>query len=797
MKKIQSFIIAAVGLFCIAFPLRAQIPYVEPSASVLLPNTQVTATAASTSAEMLAVASVTKEITLLSMTTLKPLMRIPIPNGRSYALAFTPDGHSVVSGVSSGEIIFWNIASGTSSRVLQHDGGIRSLCLNGQGKMVSGGGTTTKYWDVATGKIEATLPASSAEILQNIFNPQGNLILSASADGVLRLLDPTVPNVVLRSFGGRKIRPTNLAFAPDSRTLAVAYADSTLQLWNAQTGDLLLTARDADGPILSVAFHPNGRWLLTGGNDIKIRAVATAAVLKSISLPGPTHTLSILPGGSIIAAVTVDGYVNTYRLLDKKPDATPPSITILKPIPSATEAYQIYAEEVDIAGQVSDNVSISSLVVDSVSMTGAALADVPHKPSDTAAVVKSFAVTVKLRVQGSNTITLTAKDSAGNSSTYALRVIKLAKDAAVELLNPRENAETNDFASKFEFRINCDFTSYSISVNNFEIIKKDNTLRKPIGTICTEQVPLSAGLNQVQLIVMARNGERMRRAAKVSRHILGGPVTAAQPGKSVPSSNGQPQRWAVVVGVSEYQKPKIPNLNYADRDAREFAEYLKSPAGGGFEEGRMKVLLNKDATLQNIKSALNQFLRQTIDKDLVVIYFAGHGAPEPANPKNNYLLCYDTDPNSLETTAFPMWDINTALTRYIPSQHVIVLTDACHSGGISTEIATRGMGTVENNLINQYLSDLSKSNPGLIVFTASQAGEVSQELDKFGHGVFTHFLLQGLKGDADRNNDYTITIGELMDYVEEMVKRQTNGNQHPTRNQGTYDTDMTIGLVPH
>ena len=270
-----------------------------------------------------------------------------------------------------------------------------------------------------------------------------------------------------------------------------------------------------------------------------------------------------------------------------------------------------------------------------------------------------------------------------------------------------------------------------------------------------------------------------------------------QPGTSAPSSNGQPQRWAVVIGISEYGKPQIPNLNYADRDAREFAEYLKSPAGGGLDEGRMKVLLNKDATLQNIKSALTQFLRQTIDKDLVIIYFAGHGAPEPANPKNNYLLCYDTDPTLLETTAFPMWDINAALTRYIPSKHVIVLTDACHSGGISTEIATRGMGTVENNLINQYLSDLSKSKEGIIVFTASQSGESSQELDKFGHGVFTHFLLQGLKGDADRNNDYSITIGELMDYVEEMVKRQTNGNQHPTRSQGTYDTDMTIGLVPH
>jgi uncharacterized caspase-like protein len=144
-----------------------------------------------------------------------------------------------------------------------------------------------------------------------------------------------------------------------------------------------------------------------------------------------------------------------------------------------------------------------------------------------------------------------------------------------------------------------------------------------------------------------------------------------------------------------------------------------------------------------------------------------------------------------------MWDVNTALTRYIPSKHVIVFSDACHSGGISSDLATRGVSLTETNLINQYLADLSKSKEGTIVFTASQAGEVSQELDKFGHGVFTYYLLQGMKGEADINNDYTVTIGELMDYVEENVKRQTKGNQHPTRNQGNYDKDMTISIVPH
>ena len=116
------------------------------------------------------------------------------------------------------------------------------------------------------------------------------------------------------------------------------------------------------------------------------------------------------------------------------------------------------------------------------------------------------------------------------------------------------------------------------------------------------------------------------------------------------ASSGGPQQWAVVIGISEYLNPLIKNLSYADRDARDFAEFLKSPAGGGFEPDRMKILLNKDATLQNVKQALYNFLRQTIDKDLVIIYFAGHGAPEPANPSNNYLLTYDSDPNSLETT---------------------------------------------------------------------------------------------------------------------------------------------------
>ena len=59
------------------------------------------------------------------------------------------------------------------------------------------------------------------------------------------------------------------------------------------------------------------------------------------------------------------------------------------------------------------------------------------------------------------------------------------------------------------------------------------------------------------------------------------------------------------------------------------------------------------------------------------------------------------------------------------------------------------LGNSEPNLVNQYLTDLSKTKEGIIVFTASAAGEVSQEFPDMGHGVFTYYMLEGLEGKAD------------------------------------------------
>jgi uncharacterized caspase-like protein len=258
------------------------------------------------------------------------------------------------------------------------------------------------------------------------------------------------------------------------------------------------------------------------------------------------------------------------------------------------------------------------------------------------------------------------------------------------------------------------------------------------------------------------------------------------------------QRWAVVVGISHYKHggPDLANLRYADRDAKAFYEFLISPRGANFPKSNIRFLTNEMATLGNLKDALYVFLQNAIEEDLVIIYFAGHGSPEPADDKNLYLLAYDTDPKRLPSTAFPMWDIETALSRYIRAERVVLIADACHSAGIGGGFATRAIA-VEGNPVNRFLIQLAKSGRGRAIFTASEAGEQSQESQNWGggHGVFTYFLLEGLKGKADTNKDGIVSLGEAMDYTDEQVRRATRNKQHPDTS-GNFDRSLPLAILP-
>ena len=254
--------------------------------------------------------------------------------------------------------------------------------------------------------------------------------------------------------------------------------------------------------------------------------------------------------------------------------------------------------------------------------------------------------------------------------------------------------------------------------------------------------------------------------------------------------------WAVIIGISSYQDSRITSLRYAVSDAQALYDWIVSPEGGQYAPERVKLLVNADATGKQIKYVLNEWLQQALKEDMVTIYFAGHGSSEsPESHGNHYLLPYDTEHDRISSTAFPMWDIETALNRFINAKKVIVLADACHSGGIgqSFDMARRAGRGMSVNQISSALESLSDVGDGICVISASDINQFSRESEQWGggHGVFTYFLLEGLKGDADYNTDGAVNLGELTSYLSEKVRRETKNMQSPTVS-GRYDPAMTI-----
>ncbi|MFA5865991.1 MAG: caspase family protein [Phycisphaerae bacterium] len=259
------------------------------------------------------------------------------------------------------------------------------------------------------------------------------------------------------------------------------------------------------------------------------------------------------------------------------------------------------------------------------------------------------------------------------------------------------------------------------------------------------------------------------------------------------------RRFAVVIGVSRYKylSQGLQNLQFADRDAKSLAQFLISPAGGEFKPENIKLLVNDEATYKNVRSALFEFLGTAIDNDFVLIYFSGHGTPSPQKPDQLYLMCHDSDPKHIASTAFPMHDLRTAIQYNIEAKRVLVLADACHSAGIASE-GRRAVGLAQNT-INRYLSQLSQSKPGAAIFTSSEGYEFSTESRNWGegHGIFTWAFLQGLEGKADGyggEKDGIVTLGEAIEYTRDFVRRETRNAQHPAVT-GIFDRNLPMGIV--
>lgn len=320
-----------------------------------------------------------------------------------------------------------------------------------------------------------------------------------------------------------------------------------------------------------------------------------------------------------------------------------------------------------------------------------------------------------------------------------------------------------------------------VTLNGVEVFRQDERPPQP-SVLLTLPVTLREGGNALAILATGADGatRQVQRTLSYTRPTGAPTVTTAKP---APARN----RWAVVIGVGRYDRPDVPPLRYAVADAERLHDVLVTQTG--FKKENVLLLTDKTErkpTLRNIKWALGTFLARSAQKDdLVVIFFAGHGAPE-VDPRGvesdglaKYLVPADADPDDLYSTGLPMDELATIFSR-IESDQVVVFLDACYSGaaGGRTFASKR---TRASRIDDVFLERLTRSR-GRVIVTASRANEVSLELPELGHGVFSHYLIQGMRGTADLDRDGIVSLQELYQYLEQEVSRksrQAGGNQHP------------------
>jgi Caspase domain/WG containing repeat len=254
------------------------------------------------------------------------------------------------------------------------------------------------------------------------------------------------------------------------------------------------------------------------------------------------------------------------------------------------------------------------------------------------------------------------------------------------------------------------------------------------------------------------------------------------------SNNVQSKVWVLIVGISDY--PGISDdLTYCDDDARNIFNFLKTPQGGMIPDNQIKLLVDQNATYENITEWSEKIFSQANENDLLLFFFSGHGAV------GNFYV-NDEKGNG----AFLPHTTLRNIMNQSKAKKKICIADACHSGSwekAKKELASAGKNLSNDEMIRLYYSSLTNAGNGLALFMSCQEDETSIDDRELGQGLFTYYYIQGLKGDADKNRDKIITIEELYNYVKEKVSERSLTrwkNAQTPKLKGTFDHDMPIGV---
>jgi len=242
--------------------------------------------------------------------------------------------------------------------------------------------------------------------------------------------------------------------------------------------------------------------------------------------------------------------------------------------------------------------------------------------------------------------------------------------------------------------------------------------------------------------------------------------------------------------VDDYAEAE--KLHYCGADMRALAEQL---VAAGFPKDQVFLMDDKAQETKyrplkpNIERQLEVVLRLAEREDLIVVAFSGHGV----HLDGKSYLC-PTETRLSEPRTMVSLDTVYAQLDQCRATMKIFLVDACRNdprpGG------QKGLKPTEGT--KQFATSLDRLPEGILLLTSCAAGQISMEEKEFGHGVFMHYVLEGLQGKADADHNGHVSLTELYRYANRETKvyvsRKFNGYQTPAL-KGDISDDFEIARV--
>jgi len=245
--------------------------------------------------------------------------------------------------------------------------------------------------------------------------------------------------------------------------------------------------------------------------------------------------------------------------------------------------------------------------------------------------------------------------------------------------------------------------------------------------------------------------------------------------------------YALIVAIEDYKNAgwNTGDLKFTVTDAQKFKTFIRSGAIGGHEH-EVELLVDQNATKQNIIESMERLFLKADKNDRVVFYFSGHGdrkvfLPYDAGDSSNSLLFHKEVKR---------------IYKKSKSQHKVLIADACFSGSMKNDKSIKNFKFMEQD---QRTLEKSYKEVEVAIMLSCSENELSIESRELKQGVFSYYLIKGLNGEADVNLNKAVSIEELYYYVRNntytYVKENSHGQIQRPILYGKFDRDMTMSII--